>query len=97
MAGRAAIIISNGGVASALTKGLIPATRGIKPTKKEEAATVQVIMKNLKVLNAKTRGGGKGSPVARSLNPSSPGNGPKIYWRLKGDKPNGRENGKPAS
>ena len=92
---RAPIVVSNGGIASALTVGLIPATRGIKPTKMEEADTVKIIMKNLKALNAKSTG--KYSPVARSLNPSSPGNGPKIYWRLRGETPHGKENGKHAS
>lgn len=88
---RAPIIISNGGIASALTVGLIPATRGIKPTKKEEADTVKIIMKNLRALNAKKTG--EHSPVARSLK----GNGPKIYWRLKGEKLNAKENGNHAS
>lgn len=91
---RPAIIISNGGVASALTKGLIPATRGIKPTKKEEADTVKIIMKNLKALNA--RKDKNNPPVARSLKGLSRNNDPKIYWRLKKDKPHGKEIGSDA-
>ena len=89
---RPPVVISNGGVASALTKGLIPATRGIKPTKKEQEATVKVIMKNLKALNA--RKSNNNPPVAKSLKGSS--KEPKIYWRLKKDKKHRKESGSNA-
>ena len=77
---RPPIVISNGGIASKLTDGLIVATDPI--TEEQKIAAVAHITNNIDSLNGQT---GLDSPVAKSLSGSNKLNEPRIYWRLEGD------------
>ena len=80
------IIISNGGMASALTKGLVPADG--------QGTADQIIMANVKELNERVTSGNPGNeplPVAMSLaQQSSPA---RILWRLSNEEENHSETG----
>ncbi|MCH8011466.1 MAG: hypothetical protein IIA61_05900 [Candidatus Marinimicrobia bacterium] len=94
---RPPIIISNGGIASALTKGL-KAAPGENPDGKDPAV-IKIIMANLAELNNRITGANPNNepiPKARTLRgggtPASK-NEAKIYWRLENDRAHTREVG----
>lgn len=94
MARRPPIIISNGGMASALTKNLVPAPGQTK-------AADKIIMDNVAELNAAVNDESYPSntrPVARRLRKdrSRDTTPAKIYWRLESEDPHSKETGSDA-
>ena len=81
---RPPIVISNGGVAGALTQNLVPAAD------QGTASAVDIIMANVVALNQQT---GRTAPVAKTLSGSNKKSDPRIYWRLEGDTASNKELG----
>lgn len=76
---RPPIVISNGGMASALTENLVPEKAG-GPTKEE------IILENVSKMNSPGAGNnGLGSPVAKTLSGRNRDNDPRIYWRFENE------------
>ena len=71
---RPPIVISNGGMASALTQGLKPEDPN------DSRSADQIILENVETMNA--RGPGSDPPVAKTLSGRNRDNNPRIYWRF---------------
>lgn len=82
------VIISNGGIAEELAKGLIPASG------ENEKKAWKIIMRNVKELNEKAVHDIDPFPVARSLHGDP--EDPAILWRLSNEKEHLKETGKDA-
>ncbi|MCH8069955.1 MAG: hypothetical protein IID16_11920 [Candidatus Marinimicrobia bacterium] len=89
---RPPIIISNGGIASELT-------RNLRPAADEKRTAIQIIVDNVTELNARITSANPNKepiPTARTLRgggtPASK-NEAKIYWRLENDRAHTREVG----
>ena len=88
---RPPIAISNGGIAGALTEGLVPAPDKNRISPEERTRAGEIILANVENLNA--RKPGQNPPVAKSLSGSNRKNDPRIYWRREDDKPDPKEVG----
>ncbi len=75
---RPPIVISNGGIAEALTIDLVPKTGDSRSVEK-------IIMDNVANLNLRQPGSQPPAPVAKSLSGSNKNSEPRIYWRLEGE------------
>ena len=86
---RPPIIISNGGIASELT-------RNLRPAADEKRTAIQIIVDNVTELNARITGtnpNNKPRPLARRLRGFGRNNDSRIYWRLENEPEHSRETG----
>ena len=77
------VIISNGGIAEELAKGLEPGSG------EKEKLAWKIILRNVNNLNQRAINEEAPFPVARSLEDNFPD--AKIYWRLSNDTPHSQE------
>ena len=76
---RPPIVISNGGMASALTEGLEPNAEN----KGKNLSREDIILDNVIKMNSPGAGNNElGPPVAKTLSGSNKLNEPRIYWRF---------------